>query len=198
MKATGSQHFPFYIKWGYDHIKKHNKTYQLLTGDGGTEGLSDAEKTKHEKNYIWNKALLFLLLSLVMTPASVPSTPPPPFILERGEEQLWAGAAEWMLVGLTGRGGRHRSQHCKAWQLARSFLSLCICHQLMLVLKTWLKAAENLKSEQCQFWGSLYLVFNPNVLRSLFAQDLGEPSQGPVAGGAGCGWVLGVSPGCPE
>lgn len=68
----------------------------------------------------------------------------------------------------------------------------------MLVLKTWLKAAENLKSEQCQFWGSLYLVFNPNVLRSLFAQDLGEPSQGPVAGGAGCGWVLGVSPGCPE
>lgn len=52
MKATGSQHFPFYIKWGYDHIKKHNKTYQLLTGDDGTEGLSDAKKAKHENNYI--------------------------------------------------------------------------------------------------------------------------------------------------
>lgn len=41
--------FSLYIKWGYDHIKKHNKTYQLLTGDGGTVGLSDAEKAKHEK-----------------------------------------------------------------------------------------------------------------------------------------------------
>lgn len=48
----GSQHFPFYIKQGYDHIKKHNKTYQLLTGDGGTEGLSDAEKAKKENDYI--------------------------------------------------------------------------------------------------------------------------------------------------
>lgn len=92
MKATGSQHFPFYIKWGYDHIKKHNKTYQLLTGDGGTEGLSDTKKAKHENNYIWNKPLLFLLLSLIMTPAPVPTASPPlPFILERGEERLRAG-----------------------------------------------------------------------------------------------------------
>jgi len=51
MKATGSQNFPFCIKWGYDHIKKHNKTYHLLTGDRGTEGLSGAEKAKHENNY---------------------------------------------------------------------------------------------------------------------------------------------------
>lgn len=100
MKAMGSQHFPFYIKQGYDHIKKHNKTYQLLTGDGGTEGLSDAEKAKKQNDYIWNKTLLFLLLSLIMTPAPVLSTSPPlPFILERGEEQLWAGAA-----GTDGRG----------------------------------------------------------------------------------------------
>lgn len=95
MQATGSQRFPFYIKRGYDHIKKHNKTHQLLTGDGGTEGLSDAEKSKHENNYIGNKGLLFLLLSLIMTPAPVlPASPPPPFILGKGEEQLWAAAAE--------------------------------------------------------------------------------------------------------
>lgn len=96
MQATGSQHFPFYIKWGYDHIKKHNKTYQLLTGDGGTEGLSDAEKSKHKNNYVGNKGLLFLLLSLVLTPAPVlPASSPLPFILGRAEEQLWAAAAEW-------------------------------------------------------------------------------------------------------
>lgn len=52
MKATGSQHFPFYIKRGYGHIKKHNTTEQLLTGDGGTEALRDAEKAKHKNNYI--------------------------------------------------------------------------------------------------------------------------------------------------
>lgn len=52
MEATGSQHFPFYIKWGYGHIKKHNKTQQLLTGDGGTETFRDAEKAKHKNNYI--------------------------------------------------------------------------------------------------------------------------------------------------
>jgi len=52
MKATGSQHFPFYIKWGYDHVKEHSKTYKLLTGDSGTKGLSDAKKARHENNYI--------------------------------------------------------------------------------------------------------------------------------------------------
>lgn len=65
MKATGSQHFPFYIKWGYDHVKEHSKTYKLLTGDSGTEGLSDAKKARHENNYIWIKGLLFLCSALL-------------------------------------------------------------------------------------------------------------------------------------
>lgn len=52
MKATGSQHFPFYIKWGYDHVKEHSETRKLLTGDSGKEGLSDAEKDRHENSYI--------------------------------------------------------------------------------------------------------------------------------------------------
>ena len=41
-----------------------------------------------------------------MTPAPIPSTSPLPFILERGEEQLWAGAAEWQsnAVGIDRQG----------------------------------------------------------------------------------------------
>lgn len=96
MKATGSQHFPFYIKWGYDHVKEHSETRKLLMGDSGKESLSDAEKDRHENSYIWNKGLLFSLLSLIVTSAPVlPASPPFPSILERREQQPWAVAAVW-------------------------------------------------------------------------------------------------------